>query len=105
MSDEPQQSAAEESHGMFEELGRKIDALPHVQSAERLVRQAQDELRRAQAHYQRVRAEARSQLHTLRDKNVGEVVGDALDYVRRHPGQGVLASIIAGFLLGRIFRR
>ncbi|MBX7165589.1 MAG: hypothetical protein K1X74_04505 [Pirellulales bacterium] len=102
-SAEPDEAAAPPH--TFEDLGRKLDAMPQVQSAQRLLEEARAELTKAQAHYAQIRADAAAQMRSVRSGNVGDVVESTLQYVRRHPGQGVIGSVLIGFLLGRILRR
>lgn len=98
-------TSSAEQEGIFEGIGRRIDALPKVQAAERLVRQAQEELQRAQAHCENVRATAARQLSDLGEATASDALQSSLDYVRRHPAQAVLGSVALGYLLGRLFKR
>ena len=41
----------------------------------------------------------------VRENDAGAMIGDVQDLVRRYPGQAVVAGIVLGFLLGRMFRR
>lgn len=90
---------------LFEKLGRQLDDIPAIQSAEQAVRRAAEELKRAEQRYRDVREKASDQLQELRDANVGELVETTLDCVRRYPGAGVLIAAFMGFFLGRLFRR
>lgn len=96
---------SKENPGAFESLGKRIDEIPTVQSAEEMVRKAQSELARAQDYYQRARTEATEQLHDLREASPSELTEATLRYVRRNPGVGVIVSAVLGFFLGRLFRR
>lgn len=89
----------------FEDLGRKVDEIPSVQQAEQALQRAREEFERCQAHYQQAKQAAAEQVQTLREKNFADLVGDLLNYVRRHPGQGLVGALLSGFFLGRIFRR
>lgn|GEM_PF-1069055 len=91
--------------GAFQSLGKRIDEIPTVQSAEEMVAKAQAELAKAQEHYHRVRGEAVEQLHGLREASLSDMAATAMRFVRKHPGQGVLLSTLLGFFLGRLFRR
>ena len=108
--DQTDESSAKKSNsedyiGAFESLGKRIDEIPSVQSAEEMVRRAQVELAKAQDYYQRVRTEATDQLHDLREASPSELKDTALRYVQRNPGVGVIVSALLGFFLGRLFRR
>jgi ElaB/YqjD/DUF883 family membrane-anchored ribosome-binding protein len=94
-----------EAPGVFEHLGKKIDDLPHVRDAEQALLKAKAELDRAQQMYRNVRRQAVQELRDLRQKNLGDMLEQTLDYVRRHPGQGVGLAALAGFFLGRLLRR
>ena len=91
--------------GAFQALGKRIDEIPTVQSAEEMVRKAQAELANAQEHYQQVRSEAVEQLRDLRQASVSVLTASALNFVRRNPGQGIILSALLGLFLGRLFRR
>ena len=101
----PKKSKSTADPGAFESLGKRIDDIPTVQSAEEMVRKAQAELAKAQSYYKQVRTEATEQLHDLRHASAGELTQAALRYVRRNPGHGVIISALLGFFLGRLFRR
>lgn len=89
----------------FEELGRKVDEIPQVQQAEQALRRAREEFEKCQARYREAKASAADEIRSLREKNFADLVADLLNYVRKHPGQGVIGALIGGFFLGRIFRR
>ncbi|MBI2825490.1 MAG: hypothetical protein HYX69_12460 [Planctomycetia bacterium] len=91
--------------GVFENLGRKLDHRPEVQAAEEALRQARTQFERAQEYCESVRQQATDGLHRLRDRNVGDVVSGTLEWVRKHPGTGVLSAVLCGFFLGKIFKR
>ncbi len=98
-------SSTADHAALFESLGRKIDDLPKVQAAEKLVLRAQQQLDKAQNEYRRVRQEAAEHVRDLRETSLGDLADTTLEYVRRHPGQGVVLSALFGFLLARLFRR
>jgi len=89
----------------FEDLGRKVDEIPTVQQAEQALRRARDEFEKCQAHYQQAKQAAVEEVQSLREKNFSDLLTDVLNYVRRHPGQGLIGALLSGFFLGRIFRR
>lgn len=95
----------EQAPGAFENLGKKIDDLPHVRSAEEAVRHAKAELEKTQASYGEIRRKAVEELRGLREKNVGDLLDDTMSFVRRRPAWGIAVAGLAGFLLGRLFRR
>jgi len=41
----------------------------------------------------------------LREHEFGDMQADAENFVRRHPGQSLIAALAAGFLLGQALRR
>lgn len=43
-------------------------------------------------------------LNELRQKDYGEIANDAKEYARQNPGQAILISAAAGFLLGLLLR-
>lgn len=96
--------APETSH-TFENLGRKVDEIPEVQSAEQAMHRAREEFEKCQARYQAARQAAVAEVRGLREKNFADIVADVLNYVRRHPGQGLAGALLSGFFLGRIFRK
>ncbi|MBL9122252.1 MAG: hypothetical protein JNG90_01380 [Planctomycetaceae bacterium] len=89
----------------FEDLGRKVDEIPTVQQAEQALRRAREEFEKCQAHYQQAKQAAVDEIQSLREKNFADLLADVLNYVRRHPGQGLIGALLSGFFLGRIFRR
>lgn len=95
----------EQASGTFEHLGKKIDDLPHVRSAEEAVHRAKAELDKAQGSYGEIRRKAVEELRGLREKNVGDLLDDTMSFVRRRPGWGIAVAGVAGFVLGRLFRR
>lgn len=44
-------------------------------------------------------------IQEIRNKDISEVADEAKDYARKNPGQALLISAAAGFLLGFLFRR
>lgn len=104
MSDVEQEPAADRP-GPFESFGRKIDERPEVQAAEEAVRRARDEFEKAQDLYRRLRKEAGEGFEHLREQNVGDLIEEAMGFVRKNPGPGVLIAAVVGFFLGRLFSR
>jgi ElaB/YqjD/DUF883 family membrane-anchored ribosome-binding protein len=91
--------------GTFESLGRKLDQRPELQAAEQALQQAKEQLHKAQEQFHRAHEQASEGLHQLRGKNVGDVLEGTLEFVRKHPGPGVLGAALCGLFLGRLFRR
>jgi len=81
------------------------DDQAEVCSAADAVRAAQDELRRAEAHYRRVREQATEKMDEIRQTTIGEVLDGALEVVRQHPGPSLLAAVALGFMLDRWMRK
>jgi ElaB/YqjD/DUF883 family membrane-anchored ribosome-binding protein len=91
--------------GTFEDLGRKLDDMPEVQRAEAALRAACEQLEQAQVKYRDVRDRAMRELSGARQKNFGDLLAAVLDFVRRNPGSGIIAAVLGGIFLGRLFRR
>ncbi len=82
-----------------------LDEQPQVRTAADTLRAAQEELRRAEAQYHKVRQQAAEKIEEIRDTTVGEMVDGALDVVRKHPGPSLLAAAALGFLFDRWLRK
>jgi ElaB/YqjD/DUF883 family membrane-anchored ribosome-binding protein len=91
--------------GAFEKLGQRVDEMPQVRAAQEAVQRAREELDKSMAKYQNVRDEAADKIKGLGETGLGDLVDESLAYVRRHPGRGVVAAVVAGFFLGKLFRR
>jgi ElaB/YqjD/DUF883 family membrane-anchored ribosome-binding protein len=76
-----------------------------VCSAAEALKRAKEELEKAQAFYENVRQQAAERIHSVRKANVGELLDGSLELVRRYPGAGVAVAALAGFFLGKMFRR
>ena len=81
------------------------DESPEVQAVCAAVRRAEAELNNARELYQELRGKATDKLRQVRRKQVGDVIDGILDMVKKHPGPGVVLSVVVGFFLGRLFRR
>jgi len=88
-----------------EQVQQEANQSPDVRSAAEAVRLAEAELEKARNLYETVRQKATDRLKQVREKKVGELVDGTLDWVKRHPGPGVFVAAMAGFFLGRLFRR
>jgi len=69
------------------------------------LRRAKAELRMAQDFYEDVRHRAAERLEAVRQTTVGDLMDGATEFVKRHPGPGLLAAAAAGFFLGRWLKR
>jgi len=69
------------------------------------VRRAEAELKKARQQYDELRRLAADRLKAARETSLGDLIDGTLDFVRRHPGPGVIAAGLIGFFLGRRFRR
>jgi hypothetical protein len=81
------------------------DESPEVQAVCAAVRRAEAELENARELYEELRGKATDKLRRVRQQRVGDVIDGILDLVKKHPGPGILLSVLAGFFLGRLFRR
>ncbi len=81
------------------------NASADVRAAEAAVHIAQQELEHALDRYRSVRQRAAEKIDHLKESSAGDLLGDSLDYVSRHPRQGVVVAGLLGFFLGRLFRR
>ena len=57
------------------------------------------------AKYHAWREEVTEQVRSIRQKHVGELADQVTDTVRKHPLLGISVAAVAGFFLGRLFRR
>jgi hypothetical protein len=78
---------------------------PEVRAAAEAVEKAKAVLHEARERYQQVREEASARVKQARETRVGDLIDGLLGLVRKYPGTGVIAALLAGFLLGRRFRR
>ena len=76
-----------------------------VEAAAEAVRRAKHQLREARRAYWQLRRQTVDQLKQIREMSVGDLVDDTLKRVKRHPGPSVIVAVLAGFFLGRLFRR
>ncbi|MCE5268647.1 MAG: hypothetical protein LLG00_12255 [Planctomycetaceae bacterium] len=74
-------------------------------SAADALKLAKAELEKAQAFYDHLRQQAAEQLKVVRRTTVGDMVDGTLEAARRHPAAGLTLAAIAGYFLGRLFRR
>jgi ElaB/YqjD/DUF883 family membrane-anchored ribosome-binding protein len=81
------------------------DADAEVQSAEDNVEAAREQLQAAEAMLEQVREKAVERVAWLRNQSTGELLDTSLDFVRKHPGLGVLAAASVGYFVGRLIRR
>lgn len=69
------------------------------------LKRAKEEFEKARALYECVRQQAAERVNSVRETTVGEVIDGVLEEVKRHPGTSLVVAALAGFLLGRLFRR
>jgi ElaB/YqjD/DUF883 family membrane-anchored ribosome-binding protein len=55
--------------------------------------------------YEEVCRQAAKQFERVRQIEAGKLLDGALELVRKHPGCGVAVAALAGFCLGRMWRR
>ncbi len=82
-----------------------VEADTDVKSAEEQVAAAREQLQAAEALLEQVREEAVERVAWLKSKTTGELLDTSLEFVRKHPGLGVMAAASVGYCLGRLFRR
>lgn len=78
---------------------------PEVCSAADAVRRAKLELEKAQKFYDEIREEAARRIEKVRHTTVGDLIDGTLDAARKRPALGLGLAALAGFFLGRLFRR
>ena len=83
----------------------QVDQDVNVESAEQSVTAAREQLQAAETLLEQVREKATEQVAKLRDKSAGELIDGTLEFVRKHPGLGVLTAASVGFFFARMFRR
>jgi len=83
----------------------KIDDEPQVQAAEKTVRSAREELRKAEQYYHEVRDKAAQRMDQLRKTTFGDVIDGTIELAKKHPAASLAVATAAGFFLGRLFRR
>lgn len=76
-----------------------------VQSAAEQVEAARKQLQAAEACLEQAREKAVQRVAWLRDRSAGELIDVSLEFVRKHPGLGVLTAASVGYFIGRLFRR
>jgi ElaB/YqjD/DUF883 family membrane-anchored ribosome-binding protein len=74
-------------------------------SAADALRRAKAELEKAQAFYDHLRQQATERLKAVRQTSVGDVLDGTLEAAKRHPAASLGIAALAGFFLGRLFRR
>ena len=89
--DENRGPAADKLQEVASTLHQKADTLPGGEKVANLAHSAADKVK-ATAEY-------------VREHNIQDMMGDVENFVRRHPGQSLVAAAAVGFLLGRAFKR
>jgi hypothetical protein len=74
-------------------------------SAAEALRRAKAELEKVQAFYEDLGRQTSQRWQEVRKKNLGDLVDGTLNTVRRHPAAGLTLAALAGFFLGRLFRK
>ena len=69
------------------------------------MRCAEAELEKAREFYKKVQEEATERIKSAREKTVGDLLDCTLDTVKKYPAAGLGAAALAGFFLGRLFKR
>ena len=89
--DENRAPAAEKLQNAASALHQKADSLPGGEAVSGLVHSAAEGMETT-ADY-------------VREHDLQDMAADVKHFVRKYPGQSLLAAVTAGFLLGRTFRR
>jgi hypothetical protein len=76
-----------------------------VCSAADALKRAKVEFEKAQAFYADVCRQASERLKSVRETCVGDMIDGTLEMVKRRPGASLTVAALAGFFLGRLFRR
>ncbi len=76
-----------------------------VTAAAAAVAQAREALRQAQEHYDEAYAAASAKQEHVHDASVGEFIDSTARCIRKFPLPSVIAAGVAGYLLGKLFRR
>ena len=76
-----------------------------VCSAAEALKRAKAELEKARAFYENVRQQAAERLKSVRETSLGDLIDGTLEVVKRRPGTSLAIAALAGFFLGRLFRR
>lgn len=78
---------------------------PEVRAAEEALRRAREELHHAQQRYEEIRQKAAERIEQVREMKLGDMVDQALELVRQHPGPSLLGAFLLGIFLDRYFRK
>jgi hypothetical protein len=82
-----------------------LDESPEVCAAAEMLGRASAELKRAQELYDAARRQAAEKIEAVRKTTLGELIDGTVRTVRRHPGPSLILGALAGFWLGRLFRK
>jgi ElaB/YqjD/DUF883 family membrane-anchored ribosome-binding protein len=104
-SKKPQQAESDKTSERPDETLCDDGEISDVEVAEEAVRRAKQQLKEARQAYWQLRRQAVEQLKQIREKSVGDLIDGTLKHVKRHPGPSVIVAVLAGFFLGRLFRR
>lgn len=112
---EPTPDISEET-GPFERLGKRLDGMPPFRLIDDAVRRAKEEVEKAAEYCRKLREktiseagevidEVKEGFAEVKERNIGDLAGDTIRYMKRHPVQATAAGLLVGFLLGRLGRR
>lgn len=103
MAKKPTGSSSPPDDASPQDVAPETDA--EVQSAAERVEAARQQLQAAEALLEQAREKAVQRVAWLRDRSAGELIDVSLEFVRKHPGLGVLTAASLGYFFGRLFRR
>ena len=69
------------------------------------LKKAKAEFESARECYEHLREQAAERIKSARETTVGDLLDGVLEEVKRHPGTSLAVAALAGYLLGRLFRR
>jgi ElaB/YqjD/DUF883 family membrane-anchored ribosome-binding protein len=81
------------------------DLQADVEQAEQRVREAREALQAARREYEQLIERVAEVDRPSSAESVSHAVDETLKLVKKYPGPGVLTAALAGFFLGRLFRR
>src|SRR5689334_22107241 len=118
MNSNPESTADQpEELGPFERLGKRLDGMPPFRLIDDAVRRAKEEVEKAAAYCKKLRDKTINEAgevidevkegirEEVKERNIGDLAGDTIRYIKRHPVQAAVASALVGFVMGRFGRR
>jgi len=97
--------APDDEPGRLESIGKRLDENPKLQAAGKAVDKVRSTVEDAVGKVQDARKKATQRVQSVRNKRIGEMIDDTLDYVKENPAKGLCGASALGFLLGWILRR